>query len=145
MSVCMRQWCKQVIRQDSRYHAGSSFLSNTRVGAMWRYASRKGQPVPVIGTSNFQHMRPNAVVDWLTFLLRIREIPGSTNLGPETGYPDRCFIFFSIPPSKCLDCRQPYIRPPRFPSTSFKIYHSLTTLSFEVGVTEKASLNKLLL
>jgi hypothetical protein len=30
---------------------------------------------------------PNVRVDWETFLLRIREIPGS-NLGPETGYPD---------------------------------------------------------
>jgi hypothetical protein len=30
---------------------------------------------------------PNAVVEWLTLLLRIREIPG-LNLGPETGYID---------------------------------------------------------
>jgi hypothetical protein len=27
------------------------------------------------------------VFQWLTFLLRIREVPGQ-NLGPETGYPD---------------------------------------------------------
>jgi hypothetical protein len=36
---------------------------------------------------------PNFAVEWLTFLLRIREVPGS-NLGPETGYP----WFFTVPP-----------------------------------------------
>jgi hypothetical protein len=30
---------------------------------------------------------PNVVVEWLTLLLRIREISGS-NFGPKTGYPD---------------------------------------------------------
>jgi hypothetical protein len=30
---------------------------------------------------------PNVVVEWLTILLRIREVPGS-NLGPGTGYPE---------------------------------------------------------
>jgi hypothetical protein len=30
---------------------------------------------------------PTVVVEWLTLLLRIREVPGS-NLGPETGYSD---------------------------------------------------------
>jgi hypothetical protein len=29
----------------------------------------------------------NVVVEWLTLLLHIREVPGS-NLSPETGYPD---------------------------------------------------------
>jgi hypothetical protein len=29
----------------------------------------------------------NVVVEWLKFLIRIREIPGS-NPGPETVYPD---------------------------------------------------------
>jgi hypothetical protein len=29
----------------------------------------------------------NVVVEWLTFLLRIREVPGS-NLSPEIGYND---------------------------------------------------------
>jgi hypothetical protein len=37
--------------------------------------------------------RPNVVVEWLTLLLRIREVPGS-NLGPDTGYPDRVFVIF---------------------------------------------------
>jgi hypothetical protein len=32
-----------------------------------------------------KQIRPNVVVEWLTLLLRIRQIPGS-NLGP--GYPD---------------------------------------------------------
>jgi hypothetical protein len=30
---------------------------------------------------------PNVVVEWLTFLIRIREIPDS-NLSQDTGYPD---------------------------------------------------------
>jgi hypothetical protein len=33
----------------------------------------------------FLIVKPNVVVEWWSFLLRIREIPG-TNLGPETGY-----------------------------------------------------------
>jgi hypothetical protein len=32
-------------------------------------------------------LKPNVVVEWLTPLLHIRDVPGS-NLGPETGYPD---------------------------------------------------------
>jgi hypothetical protein len=35
----------------------------------------------------FHERGPNVVVEWLTLLLRIREVPG-TNLGSETGYPD---------------------------------------------------------
>jgi hypothetical protein len=31
--------------------------------------------------------RPYFVVEWLAFLLCIREVPGS-DLGPDTGYPD---------------------------------------------------------
>jgi hypothetical protein len=31
--------------------------------------------------------RPNIVVEWLTFLFRIWEVPGS-NLGLESGYPN---------------------------------------------------------
>jgi hypothetical protein len=43
------------------------------------------------------------VVEWLTLLLRIREVPGS-NLDPETGYPDLGFsCFFSVSPGKCRD------------------------------------------
>jgi hypothetical protein len=30
---------------------------------------------------------PNVVVEWLTLMLRIKEVPAS-NPGPETGYPD---------------------------------------------------------
>jgi hypothetical protein len=37
---------------------------------------------------------PNVVVEWLAFLLRIREIPGS-NLGPETGCPDWFVVLLS--------------------------------------------------
>jgi hypothetical protein len=37
--------------------------------------------------------RPNVMVKWLTLLLRIWEVPGSS-LGPETGYPDESFCGF---------------------------------------------------
>jgi hypothetical protein len=40
------------------------------------------------------------VVERITFLLRIREDPGS-NLSPETGYPDRDFVVFSVSPDEC--------------------------------------------
>jgi hypothetical protein len=43
---------------------------------------------------------PYGVVQWLTFMLRIREIPGS-NLGPEIGYPDLSFFVGFL-----SDCRQ---------------------------------------
>jgi hypothetical protein len=35
----------------------------------------------------------NVAVLWLALLLHIRAVPGS-NLGPETGYPDRFFAVF---------------------------------------------------
>jgi hypothetical protein len=38
--------------------------------------------------------KPNVMVKWLTFQLRIREIPGS-NLDPETSYSDCGFSWFS--------------------------------------------------
>jgi hypothetical protein len=47
------------------------------------------------------HTKPNVVVEWLTFLLHIKEVPGS-NFGPETGYPDWVFSWFSSVPSGCL-------------------------------------------
>jgi hypothetical protein len=36
---------------------------------------------------NIEALVLNVVVEWLAFLLRIREVPGS-DLGPETSYPD---------------------------------------------------------
>jgi hypothetical protein len=39
------------------------------------------------------------MIEWLTFLIRIREVPGS-NLGPQTGYPDWGFSFVFLIPSK---------------------------------------------
>jgi hypothetical protein len=36
---------------------------------------------------------PNVVVEWLTLLLRIREVPDS-NMGLKTGYPGRFLVFF---------------------------------------------------
>jgi hypothetical protein len=41
--------------------------------------------------------------EWLTLLLRIREVSGS-HLSPGTGYPDLCCSWFSsFPPGKCPD------------------------------------------
>jgi hypothetical protein len=43
-----------------------------------------------------QHsVNPIFVLEWLTFLLRVRDVPGS-NLGPDTGYPE-CFRGFPQP------------------------------------------------
>jgi hypothetical protein len=42
---------------------------------------------------------PNVVVKWLTFLLRIRKVPG-LNLGPETSYSDwGFFVVSSVSPA----------------------------------------------
>jgi hypothetical protein len=41
----------------------------------------------ILETIQIYRAAPNVVVEWLIFLLRIREFPGS-NLGSETGYPD---------------------------------------------------------
>jgi hypothetical protein len=45
---------------------------------------------------------PKYSVEWLTLLIRIREVTGS-NLGPEIDYPDRFFVISSVPPGKCRD------------------------------------------
>jgi hypothetical protein len=48
-------------------------------------------------------LQPNVVVEWLTLLLGIQEVPGS-NLGPETGYPYWGFSWlFSVCPGKSRD------------------------------------------
>jgi hypothetical protein len=39
------------------------------------------------------------VVEWSTLLLHIEDVPGS-NLGPETGHPDRPFVIFLSLPGK---------------------------------------------
>jgi hypothetical protein len=43
-------------------------------------------------------IEPN-VVKWLTRLLHIRKVPDS-NLGPQTGYPDRFSWFSSVSPGE---------------------------------------------
>jgi hypothetical protein len=54
-------------------------------------------------TVPFHILPSNFVVEWLTLLLRIREVPGS-NLGSETGYTDWGFSWFSsVLPSECRD------------------------------------------
>jgi hypothetical protein len=45
----------------------------------------------------------NIMVEWLTLLLHLQEVPGS-NLGLETSYPDWGFSWISsVPPGKCQD------------------------------------------
>jgi hypothetical protein len=46
--------------------------------------------------SHLLHLPPNVVVEWLTPLICIREVPG-WNLGPESGYPDRVFSWQCYP------------------------------------------------
>jgi hypothetical protein len=50
-----------------------------------------------------RHLGPNVVVECLTSLIRIREIPGS-DLGLETRYTDlRFFLVFLTPPDRYRD------------------------------------------
>jgi hypothetical protein len=71
---------------------------------------------------------PNVVVEWVTPLLRIREVPGS-NIAPETGYSDWGFSWVSsVPPGECrIDILK---RPRPLPSKFFPIHHSLVSVSF---------------
>jgi hypothetical protein len=87
---------------------------------------------------------PNFVVEWVPLLLRIREVP-SSNLGPENGYPDSGFSWFSsVPPDECLDITLK-LGYDRFLPNPFQVIIHLVTHSFDAikWVTEKASLNKL--
>jgi hypothetical protein len=43
---------------------------------------------------NNNKLPPNVEVEWLTLLLRIREVRGS-NLGPDSGYPEFIVPFLS--------------------------------------------------
>jgi quinol-cytochrome oxidoreductase complex cytochrome b subunit len=81
----------------------------------------------------------NLMIEWLTFLLCIREVPG-LDLNLETGYPDWGFLWFSlVPPGKCQDRTLNY-------ATFFPIHHSFITLSFStIAWVTKKVLNKLLL
>jgi hypothetical protein len=48
-------------------------------------------------------MLPNVMAEWLTIVLRIREVSIS-NIDPGTGYPDRDFSWLSkVCPGKCWD------------------------------------------
>jgi hypothetical protein len=87
----------------------------------------------------------NVVVDRLTLLLRIREVPGS-NLGPETGYPESGRSWFSsIPPDECRGNSKNYATTASFeilPIHYSRTYHPFIRRSI-VLVAEKASLNEL--
>jgi hypothetical protein len=87
---------------------------------------------------------PNVVVEWLTPLLRIREVPGS-NPGTETGYPDEGFSWLSsVPPGKFQDSNFKLVHDRFLPHPlQFIIHISSFIPSYIVCVTEKASLNKL--
>jgi hypothetical protein len=82
----------------------------------------------------------NVVVAWLTLLLRTRGVPNS-----KPGYRLswlRFFVIFLSPPRRMPGYyRRSMPRP--FPSKYFPIRYSLTTISFDASVTEKAPLNEL--
>jgi hypothetical protein len=84
--------------------------------------------------------KTNVVDEWLTLMLRIREVPGS-NLGPVAVYDDwgfRGFTQFIEATAGII----PQIRPRPLPTKSFPInHHSLITVSSTLYtlVTEKAS------
>jgi hypothetical protein len=57
----------------------------------------------VIQIDNIHFKLLNVMIEWLTLLLCIQEIPGS-NLGLESGYPDCGFSWLSsVPPGECQD------------------------------------------
>jgi hypothetical protein len=65
-----------------RLKGGASYKSLGTSGvACWKFYEAS------IEQSIFETRKPNVVVEWLTLLLRIREVMGS-NFVPETGYPD---------------------------------------------------------
>jgi hypothetical protein len=70
---------------------------------------------------------PSVVVQWLTLVPYIREVPGSS-LVPETGYPDMLFlVLLSLQANTGIVPR----RPVPLPSTLFLIHHSPITHSFD--------------
>jgi hypothetical protein len=102
----------------------------------------KYKPIGLYQTS-LHIVTPKFVAELLTFLLCVREIPGS-NIDQETGYPDWLFHDFS---QSLLVNAWIYlkIRPRPFPSTSFLIHrliHLITVRRYIVWVTEKEWLNK---
>jgi hypothetical protein len=64
----------------------------------------------------------NVAVEWLAFLLHIRDISG-WNLGPETDNPDwRSSWFSSIPPGKCWDSTLNYAATVSFLTLSSSLF-----------------------
>jgi hypothetical protein len=85
---------------------------------------------------------PNIAVEWLTHLFRIREVPGS-NLGPDTGYPDWGFSWFSsVLPGICWD-NTLKLDHDRFLPHPCQLIILLSPLHSMLWINEKASLNKL--
>jgi hypothetical protein len=89
-------------------------------------------------SAEFVQVCRNVVVEWLAFLLCIREVPGS-NLGPETGYPDSVFVGFSAPLGK-FTLNWTTAASFQILIISSFIYHPFIRRCI-VCVTEKASLN----
>jgi hypothetical protein len=82
---------------------------------------------------------PDVVLEWLTLLLRFWEVL-SSNLGPETGYPD-CFFFHGFSsPSRCRD-NTLKLGHDRFLPNPFQFIIQLSPYNsrYTVLVTEKAS------
>jgi hypothetical protein len=73
---------------------------------------------------------PSVMVEWLTLLLRIREVP-SSKLGPMTGYLDWGFSwFYSAPEGKILG-KYFKIRPRPLTLNTFSNHNSPITSSFD--------------
>jgi hypothetical protein len=87
---------------------------------------------------------PNVVVEWLTLLLRIREVP-ALNLGSETDYNHWCLLWFpSVPPGHASTIQFGHERflpnPLQF---IIHLKHYPFIRRYIVLLTEEASLNKL--
>jgi hypothetical protein len=101
---------------------------------LWKFGNNpwmRDQPVAV---SRPTQDKPNVADEWLTFILRIRNVHGS-NLGFGTGYFDWCFPWFS----QFLQANAgiaPKIRPRPLPYVYFPNHHSYIILSFDAVQSE---------
>jgi hypothetical protein len=92
-----------------------------------------GPPDSTSTYTTLHGVKTNAAGEWLTLLLRIREILG-LNLGPKIDYPNQGFFrdfHQSLQTNPAID---PQIRPQPLPSTFFPILHFVTFLPFHATV-----------
>jgi hypothetical protein len=93
----------------------------------WPCLSSTSEPISTFLWNSVERS-PNVVVEWLTILLRIREVPGS-NFGTKIGYSEfLCGFPQSLQATAGIYLKN---RPRSLPSTPLPIYLSSITLTLE--------------